>query len=96
MLGIDKTNISTSFGRIIRNLRKAANLSQEELAFEADLQRNYISLIELGKNLPTIHVILKIGNALNIPAHRIVKMLEDQLTQEASMGTAMGTKRKKG
>lgn len=96
MLGIDKTDISVKLGQIIKNLRKGANLSQEDLALEAELQRNYISLIELGKNQPTIHVIFKIGYALNIPPHKIIKMLEEQMEKIENVGTNVGTKRKRG
>lgn len=39
-----------AFGRVLRKLRLAAGLSQEQLGLEAGVQRNFISLIETGQN----------------------------------------------
>lgn len=36
------------FGRVLRRLRKTAGLTQEQLALEAGVERNYVSLIERG------------------------------------------------
>ena len=39
-----------AFGKVLRALRKQAGLSQERLALDADIQRNYVSLLELGQH----------------------------------------------
>ncbi len=65
-----------AFGRILRESRKNLGLSQEKLAFEANLQRNYISLIELGTNQPTITTIFKLAKALNTKPHELIKKVE--------------------
>ena len=57
MLGKKKPSVAVAFGRVLRELRQERGLSQEALALEADLQRNYISLIERGVNQPTITTI---------------------------------------
>lgn len=67
------------FGRVLRALRKEAGLSQEQLAFAAEVERNYVSLIERGVNQPSIRVIFKLAKALQIPASELVKMVEDKL-----------------
>ena len=38
-----------AFGKVVRQLRKERKLSQEQLGFEADLQRIYVSTLELGQ-----------------------------------------------
>jgi DNA-binding helix-turn-helix protein len=38
-----------AFGKVVRQLRKERKLSQEQLGFEADLQRIYVSKLELGQ-----------------------------------------------
>jgi transcriptional regulator with XRE-family HTH domain len=38
-----------AFGRVLRRLREASGLTQEQLGFEADLRRTYIGILELGQ-----------------------------------------------
>jgi transcriptional regulator with XRE-family HTH domain len=45
----------------VRSLRKAAELSQEELAHEAGLDRTYISQVERRQRNVTIVVLAKIA-----------------------------------
>ena len=64
-----------AFGRVLRKLRRERGVSQEALALEADLQRNYISLIERGINQPKITTIFKLAAALNLhPSEMIAKV----------------------
>ena len=51
-------------GANVKRLRQAKGLSQEELAFEADMHRTYISGIERGKRNPTITVLERVAMAL--------------------------------
>lgn len=51
--------IGVAVGRVLRQIRQDAGLTQEQLALEADVQRNYVSLIERGINQPTIAVLFK-------------------------------------
>lgn len=53
-------------GLNIRNLRNSRGLSQEQLALAADLDRSYISEIELAKNSASIDVLERIADALDI------------------------------
>jgi transcriptional regulator with XRE-family HTH domain len=53
-------------GDNVKSLRLAHGLSQEALAFEAELDRTYISQIERGVSNPSILVILKIALALKV------------------------------
>ncbi len=53
-------------GQNVRFLRKAAGLSQEELAFRADLKRSYLSDLERGTRNPSIRAVERIAVALNV------------------------------
>ena len=64
------------FGKVLRELRIEANLTQEQLGLEADLRRTFISLLELGHQQPTLTTLIKLANTLNIPAHRIIQKFE--------------------
>jgi transcriptional regulator with XRE-family HTH domain len=53
-------------GENVRRLRLAKGWSQEALAFEADLDRTYISGVERGVRNPTVLVLSQLGAALGV------------------------------
>ena len=55
-----------SIGRKIATLRAEKSMSQEDLAGEANIARNYISRIENGKVACSVAVLLKIAEGLNV------------------------------
>lgn len=63
-------------GKELRKARLAAGLTQEELAFKADVSRNYVSLLELGEKSPTVQLLLRICKALDVKASTIVARVE--------------------
>ena len=77
MLGKKKPSPSAAFGHVLRALRKERGISQEALAMEADLQRNYISLIERGVNQPTVTTIFKLAVALGVKPSEILARVEE-------------------
>lgn len=74
-------NIAIAFGRAIRQLRKQKNLSQEELGFEADLQRIYVSKLELGQQQPSITTIFKLAKGLGCTPTELMERTEQQLKE---------------
>tara|TARA_R100000322_G_C5372750_1_gene173961 strand:+ start:269 stop:496 length:228 start_codon:yes stop_codon:yes gene_type:complete len=60
------SEILLKFGNRVRELRKLKNLSQEELAFRADVHRTYIGMIERAEKNITLLNIEKIANALEV------------------------------
>lgn len=65
-----------AFGKALRKRRKEAGLTQEQLALDADIQRNYVSLIERGVNQPTITIIFKLAGALGCRPSSLVEDVE--------------------
>lgn len=63
------------FGDRVRELRQKQDLSQEELAFKADLHRTYIGMIERGERNITLLNIHKISFALNVSIKEMMKDL---------------------
>jgi len=61
-----KTEENIAFGKRVAFLRKAAGFSQEQFAFECDVDRTYIGTIERGEKSPTLNTIAKIAKALGI------------------------------
>lgn len=59
-------------------------MSQEALALEAELQRNYVSLLALGRYQPTLATIFKLADALKMPPSLLVAQVEVALTTGTS------------
>jgi len=72
---------SKAFGLAIRKLRIARGLTQEELGFESELTRAYISSIELDQKLPSITTIAKLAKAFNLSLSELMKLVEMELKQ---------------
>ena len=67
--------ISTVFGQVLREQRISRDLSQEELALAADVDRTFVSQMERGIRQPTITTLMKLAGALGIqPSTLIVRM----------------------
>ncbi len=61
-----------TLGDNVRALRSALNLSQEELAFRAGLDRTYISQIERGVGNPSVLVLIKISDTLGVEVQELL------------------------
>lgn len=71
-------DIGLIFGSILKRHRTLANVSQEELAFRAGVDRTYISRLERGVRQPTITTLIGLGAALGIPAAELVSETEQK------------------
>jgi transcriptional regulator with XRE-family HTH domain len=67
---------SQLLGKKIRRLRIEKGLNQEALAFEAGINKNYLSDLERGSRNPTIAVIQKIATALETPLSELFKGID--------------------
>lgn len=72
------------FGDNVRRARKAAGLSQEDLAFQAGLARSYMSDVERGQRNPTVKVIGQIAAALKISAALLVEGIPEKIVETGS------------
>ena len=64
-------------GNVLRNFRKEKKMSQEVLSGLAGLDRTHYSKIERGLRSPTIDTLFKIAHALDMPAHQLMRSIED-------------------
>jgi transcriptional regulator with XRE-family HTH domain len=78
---MEKTYIGfeTTVGKHLKEIRMQKELSQEELSLQAGLDRSYISMVERGKRNPTLLVIFKICEVLEILPHNLIKNIENDL-----------------
>jgi len=63
-------------GKELKKARETAGLSQEQLAFEAEIDRSYVSLLENERKSPTLDVIFRICDALGLPASELIARVE--------------------
>ncbi len=79
-----------ALGQALRSLRTKRKWSQTDLALRADVDRNYISLIELGRNSPSVRLLFKLCDALDIPTSDFLKDVERRMALRPR-GTAPST-----
>ena len=60
-------------GMRIKYLRTLKHWSQEDLALEAEVNKNYLSDLERGTRNPTVKVLEKIARALSISLEELFK-----------------------
>lgn len=77
---------AVAFGKVLRRLRLKAGLTQEGLGFEANLRRTYISYLELAQQQPSLTTILKLAEALNLPASSLVSLVAAELKRAEKRG----------
>ncbi|HYU73362.1 MAG TPA: helix-turn-helix transcriptional regulator [Ktedonobacteraceae bacterium] len=78
------------FGEQLRRVRKAALMTQEELAFRAELDRTYISLLERGIKSPTLTTFFRLCRVLDQKPDVFIAQIYEQMTrfeQEQSQTT---------
>jgi transcriptional regulator with XRE-family HTH domain len=69
---------------VLRRFREGAKLSQEQLSFNANLHRTYISQLERGLKSVTLKTLLKITIALNIELVDFIKEVQNELKNISS------------
>jgi hypothetical protein len=65
--------VAAAFGCVLRGFRRQKGLSQEELAFRADFDRTYPSLLERALRTPTLKVIFHLALALEMHPALLVR-----------------------
>lgn len=65
-----------AFGRAVRELREAQDLSQERLGQLAELHRNYIGGVERGELNPTLRTIKRLAAGLGITGSQLLARAE--------------------
>lgn len=63
------------FAGELQKLRHKAGLTQEEVAAKAGVSRQYVSMLEAGKYMPTIEIFIRLAHAVGIsPAEFITRI----------------------
>ena len=63
-------------GKVLRNAREEAGLSQETVAGKARIDRSYLSLLENDVKSPTVKVLLRVCGAIGVSAADVLREVE--------------------
>lgn len=78
----DREKVAEAFGRALRQQRTRVGFSQEELAFQAQVDRTFVSRTERGERQPALTTVFMLARALGIPATTLVKQVEKNLVAD--------------
>lgn len=70
--------VLVAFGKNVRKERESRELTQEELAEKADLDRTYVSDIERGTRNPGIRNVARIAAAFGITVSRLCERIDNE------------------
>lgn len=62
------------FARNLRRLRNAKGLSQDDLAYEAEVSRSYLSQLEKGKFYASLRVIERFAKTLRVEPKEFLEL----------------------
>lgn len=72
------------FGKILKEKRHQAGITQEELAKRLNVSRSAISNWEIGRNYPDIHTLVEISTSLGVS---LDELLENSTMTETMIDT---------
>jgi transcriptional regulator with XRE-family HTH domain len=70
-------DIQISFSQVLKQKRLALGLSQEKFAEKVGLSMRSVSLLETGKQQPTLSTLNNIARALNIKPSELLRLIEN-------------------
>ena len=68
--------VDQALGPVMRKLRTKRGWSEADLALRVGMDRNYLSLIELGRNSPSVRMLMRLCAALDVQAADLLDDLE--------------------
>ena len=69
------------FGQVLQQLRHKRGLSQEELGFESNYHRTYISQLERGQKNPSLKAIFRLAKALGVKPSGMIRRIESRMEE---------------
>lgn len=70
---LSQIDVNFELGKRIQYLRKRRGMSQEDLALECKINKNYLSDMERGTRNPTIKILEKVSKGLNISLEELFR-----------------------
>lgn len=74
----DREKEAVLFGAAIRRAREERGIAQSVIADAAGISATYLRLLEHGENTPTLSVVFRICDALDLPAGKLIDQIARQ------------------
>jgi transcriptional regulator with XRE-family HTH domain len=74
-----REKVQKELGKVIAEIRNAEDLSQEDLAYEAGIDRSFMSKLERGVISVSLLTLIMIAEKLNRKPSEILAVLEERL-----------------
>jgi transcriptional regulator with XRE-family HTH domain len=71
---MDPRELREAFAANLRRLRHAKGISQEDLAYEAGVNRTYVSKLEKAASYPRLEVIAKLATVLEVEPAELLRI----------------------
>ena len=71
---MDPRELRQAFAANLRRLRHAKGISQEDLAYEAGVNRTYVSKLEKGVSYPGLEIIAKLAAVLEVEPAELIRL----------------------
>lgn len=74
--------LKKSIGNVLLSKRQSLaadgiKITQEDIAFEAEISTRYYGKIERGEAMPTLYTLMKIAPSLQMPLAELIKQIEE-------------------
>lgn len=73
-----ESTLAKKFGEIIKRERGELEMTQEMLAVNSGLHKNYISFLERGMRQPSLETIFVLSEALGMQPDELIRMVQDE------------------
>lgn len=83
--GINRALV-TAFALAVKARRNQLQISQEELAHRANINRSYIAKLELAQNQPSLSVLDRIAQGLEIGLDELIRQTMGYYRSSVSLG----------
>jgi len=71
--------LAQAFGKTVKAFREKAKKTQDDLAYEARIDRSYMSQIERGIRNVTLPIVWQLAKALGVRPSRLISSTEKKL-----------------
>jgi transcriptional regulator with XRE-family HTH domain len=80
-------HLNWALAKAMRDCREAKGLTQGQLAGFAGLSEIYLSQLERGERVISLHTLIHMCRVLSIPASELVRRIEEELIRGPQMPT---------
>lgn len=78
MTRVQNTALAEAFAAQLRDLRKEAGLSQEQLAHQAGVDRTFVGKLEHGKHQPSLAVVFALAHAVDKTPEDLIALVRQR------------------